>query len=84
MTFDQTNTVRGSDLRRLLESTLPDPVLVLLAGRTDVVSGDEEHAGLEIISRETFLRDTGSADLTDAELEQHAANLAAGVANLGG
>jgi hypothetical protein len=40
--------------------------------------------GPEIISREAFFRDTGSADLTDADLEQHAANLAAAVAKVGG
>lgn len=84
MTSDDARTVRGRDLRQLLDSDLPDPTLVLVEGRVEVVAGDQEGAGLEIVSRETLLRRAGRSELTDMELEQHAATLSAAVDNLGG
>ncbi|MBB5960417.1 hypothetical protein FHS29_007041 [Saccharothrix tamanrassetensis] len=85
MTFDDTGTVHGRDLRRLLDSDLPDPILVLVEGRVEVVAAaDGQGEGLELITREEFLRRAGQTELTDAELEQHAAKLSAAVDNLGG
>ncbi len=82
MTFADAGRVRGSDLRRLLESRLPDPVLVLVGGRIEVVAGGSD--GLELISREEFLRREGRTGFTDAELAQRAATLSSAVDNLGG
>jgi uncharacterized membrane protein len=83
MTFDDAGTVRGRDLRRLLDSDLPDPALVLVEGRVEVVAV-RQGGGLEVISRTDFLRQAGQTEFTDAELDQHAAKLAAAVDNLGG
>ncbi|MGW0523008.1 hypothetical protein [Crossiella sp. NPDC003009] len=85
MTSDHARTVSGRDLRRLLDSDLPDAVLVLVSGRLEVVAGDDQRAtGLEVISRAEFRRQAGPGDLTDTELDQHAVKLAAAVDNLGG
>jgi hypothetical protein len=85
MTIDRASAVHGQDLRRLLDSELPDPALVLHEGRVEVVAADDrERAGLEIISRAELCRGTGQTSFTDAELEQQAAHLAAAVNNLGG
>jgi hypothetical protein len=85
MTTDRAGAVHGPDLRRLLDSELPDPVLVLHEGRAEVVAAnDRERAGLEIISRAELRRRAGRTSFTDAELEQHAAHLATAVNNLGG
>jgi hypothetical protein len=83
MTSEDTRTVRGRDLRRLLDSDLPDPVLVLVEGRIEVVASADRQ-GLEVVTRDDFLRGAGGADLTDDELEQHAATLSATVDTLGG
>ncbi|WP_407781253.1 hypothetical protein [Actinophytocola sp.] len=84
MNSDDVRTVRGQDLRRLLDSDLPDPTLVLVEGRVEVVPGDRESGGLEIVSRETLLRRAGRSEFTDTELEQQSAMLSAAVDNLGG
>jgi hypothetical protein len=85
MTTDRTGSVQAPDLRRLLDSDLPDPVLVLSAGRAEVVAaGDRERAGLEIISRAEFLRRAGRTSFSDAELELQAGQLSTAVDNLGG
>jgi|tagenome__1003787_1003787.scaffolds.fasta_scaffold20939651_2 hypothetical protein len=86
MAVDDTGTVNAEHLRRLLDSELPDPALVLIEGRVEVMdAGDDRRDGaLEVISREEFLRRAGRADLGDPELERHAANLSAGVDHIGG
>jgi hypothetical protein len=78
-----TRTVHGQDLRRLVDSDLPDPVLTLVRGRVEVVASNDRSAGLELVSREELLHRAGT-ELTDAELEQEAATLSAAVNNLGG
>lgn len=84
MSFDDTRTVSGRDLRRLLDSDLPNPILVLVEGRVEVVAGDRQGTGLEVVSREQFLHRAGQTEFTDAELDQQAATLSAAVDNLGG
>lgn len=77
--------VRGRDLRRLLDSDLPDPVLVLREGRAEVVpAAERERAGLEVVSREAFLRQAATTTFTDAELDRRATNLSSTVNRLGG
>ena len=82
MTFEDTGTVRGRDLRWLLDSDLPNPALVLVRGRVEVVAGGGD--GLELISREELVHREGRTDFTDAELAQLAATLSSAVDNLGG
>ncbi|SDM55710.1 Uncharacterized membrane protein [Allokutzneria albata] len=81
---DASATVRGRDLRRLLDTGLPDPALVLVHGRFEVAAADQRGKALEVISREELLRRTGKADPTDAELDQHARALSTAVTTLGG
>ncbi|GAA1357317.1 hypothetical protein [Saccharothrix algeriensis] len=82
---DDTGTIRGRDLRRLLDSDLADPTLVLVEGRVEVVSAaDRQGGGLELVTRRDFLHRAGQEGFTDAELEQHAVKLSAAVDNLGG
>lgn len=77
--------VQREHLRRLLDSDLPEPVLVLRTGRAEVVPADEqERAGYPIVSRAELLRQTGKTTFTDAELDQRATTLSTTLANLGG
>ena len=77
--------IQRRDLRRLLDSDLPDPVLVLREGRADVVAGDDQdRAGYAVVSRTELIRQAGTSTFTDAELDQHAVTLSTGVAKLGG
>jgi hypothetical protein len=84
MTTDHAASVRGRDLRRLLNSDLPDPVLVLTEGRIDIVADDRDRVGLEIVSRTEFLRRTGRTTFTDTELELQATQLSTAVDKVGG
>jgi hypothetical protein len=82
-------TISANDVRRLLESDAPGAVLVLVQGRTAVVSADqlqrEEYRGaLQVSTREDLVRRTAGATLSDHELAEEAAKLDAAVANLGG
>ena len=81
-------TITSGDVRQLLESD-DDAVLVLIEGRAEVVRGDEvdddAHRGaLEVISRADLIERTGSAELSDHELEEQAGTLDATVSELGG
>jgi hypothetical protein len=83
-------TLRPDDLRHLLDSSLPDPRLVLVEGRLKVVTADdldtEPYRGaLLVVSRDELLvRTGGRPDLSDRELEQLAATLSVPVDELGG
>lgn len=81
-------TVQSDDVRRLLDAD-GDAVLVLLAGRTEVISGaeldDEEHRGaLQVITRADLLDRVGDAEPSESDLTVQAALLDAEVAQLGG
>jgi NADH:quinone reductase (non-electrogenic) len=81
-------TISTEDVRRLLKAE-PTAVLVLLEGRTEVISDrerdDDAHRGaLEVISRADLIGRTGSEELSDHELEEQAAALDAAVSELGG
>lgn len=82
MTTDGPLAVRADDLRLLLDSTLDNPLLVLHEGRVEVVAG-EDRRGLEVVSREDFVRTAGKAEFSDQELERQAVALSATVGNLG-
>jgi hypothetical protein len=85
MPADPVSTVKVQDLRRLLDSELPDPILVLLEGQTEVVPGDaRDRSGLEIVSRADFLGRTGRTTFSDEELAGHAAQLSTVMDELGG
>jgi hypothetical protein len=85
MTTDRVSTVQGQDLRRLLDSDLADPVLVLQEGRVEVVPGEgRERAGLEIVSRADFVSRAGRTTFSDEDLERQAAQLSTVVDELGG
>lgn len=81
-------TVGADDVRRLLD-TDGEVVLVLIEGRTEVVTveqlGSERYRGaLEIVSRDELLNRTGGASLDERGLEEQAAALTTAVDELGG
>jgi hypothetical protein len=82
-------TVNEDDLRRLLDSGLPDATLVLVEGRTEVVAAqdlgtDAFRGALQVTTREELLAHFDGADVTEPELERIAATLGSTVDNLGG
>lgn len=82
-------TVKGSDLRRLLTSSVPDPTLVLLEGRLEIVQvddlDDDAHRGaLLLVSRQELLARGVREDSSDRELEEQAAAISTAVAEMGG
>jgi hypothetical protein len=82
-------TISADDVRQLLEDERPDAVLVLLAGRTEVIaqseSGSEAYRGaLQVISRDDLLQRIGATDLSDRTLVEQAAILDSTVSELGG
>jgi hypothetical protein len=73
------------DLRRLLGSSLPDPVLVLTAGRMEVEPADAETAGAsDVITRADLRARLDGEEATDHELELIAATLTTAVVQRGG
>ncbi len=82
-------TVTSEHVRELLAAA-SDAVLVVIAGRAEVISGtdsgDDDHRGaLEVISRAELLERTGGdADLDDSRLAAEAAALDTAVTELGG
>lgn len=80
--------IAAGDVRRLLDAG-EDAVLVVLAGRAEVVEPaelrDETHRGaLEVISRAELIRQAGSERLSDDQLVEQAAALDTAVTELGG
>ncbi len=82
-------TTGADDLRRLLDSDLPDAVLVLVEGRLDVVAddrldSDDYRGAFPVLSREELLAQAGGLPVTDDQLERIAATAGSAVDNLGG
>jgi hypothetical protein len=82
-------TVSADDVRRLLASRAPDAVLVLIEGRTEVVTsaelGSPEYRGaLQLATRDEVVRRAGGMELSDRELSEQAEDLDTAVRNLGG
>lgn len=82
-------TITSDDLRRLLDAG-PDAALVLIAGRTKVLTAgdldrDENRGALEIISRAALVERVGGTDmLSESELSAQARALETAVTELGG
>ncbi|MGW4057695.1 hypothetical protein ACWEGE_05425 [Amycolatopsis sp. NPDC004747] len=73
------------DLRRLLGSSLPDPVLVLTGGRMEVEPADTETPGAsDVITRTDLRAQLDGEEATDHELELIAATLTTAVVQRGG
>lgn len=82
-------TTGADDLRRLLDSDLPDAALVLAEGRLDVVAAerldsDDYRGAFPVLSREELLAQADGLPVTDDQLEPMAATAGSAVDNLGG
>ncbi|TQM80613.1 hypothetical protein FHX81_2951 [Saccharothrix saharensis] len=82
-------TVKASDLRELLTSDLPDPNLVLVEGRIEVVQvddldTDDFRGAMLLLSRAELLARGVDEDSPDTELERQAATISTAVNELGG
>ncbi|MDT5304174.1 MAG: hypothetical protein QOG79_7799 [Mycobacterium sp.] len=80
--------ISTDDVRRLLLSTEPDSVLVLVEGRSEVIAGsqldsDEYRGALEVISRDDLARRLGDAP-SDHDVAEQASLLDSAVSELGG
>jgi hypothetical protein len=72
-------------LRALFDSDLPDPQLVLVEGRVEVVPGSApDEQGLLVATRRDLLEQFGGTPPSGGELDDLAANLQASVDTLGG
>jgi hypothetical protein len=82
-------TISSDDVRRLLAAPENDAVLVLITGRPEVmaaaaVDSDEFRGALTIATREQVIERVGSAEPSEHELAEQAANLDSMISNLGG
>ncbi|XVS65791.1 hypothetical protein ACQPYE_06965 [Actinosynnema sp. CA-299493] len=82
-------TVKASDLRELLTSDLPDPNLVLIEGRLEVIKVDDLDAdryrgAMLLVSKAELLGRGVDEDSPDGELERQAAAISTAVSELGG
>ncbi len=82
-------TISPDDVRRLLDSDDAEAVLVLVEGRTAVISpaaldSDEFRGALTCASRAQVVETLGSADPSEHELAEQAATIDAAIGNLGG
>jgi hypothetical protein len=80
--------VSTDDVRRLLQAEGKDAVLVLVEGRTEVITagqlGSEEYRGaLEIVARDDLVNRIGT-EPSEHELAEQAAMLDAAISELGG
>jgi hypothetical protein len=76
------------DVRQLLQAEGKDAVLVLIEGRTEVISGgqlesDRYRGALEIVSRDNLVSRIGT-EPSERELAEQASTLDAEVSELGG
>ena len=82
-------TIEPADVRRLLESDVDEPVLVLLEGKAHVVPDAERDDGefrgaLRIVSRDELQSMSGVEEASGPDLERLAVVLSDAVDNLGG
>ncbi|OBJ53108.1 hypothetical protein [Mycobacterium sp. 1423905.2] len=82
-------TVEAEDVRRLLDSSDEDAVLILIEGRTEVVTpdqleSDDYRGALQIATRQDVVERAGGTDLSDREFAEQAEDLDTAVRNLGG
>ncbi|ONI85653.1 hypothetical protein ALI22I_28205 [Saccharothrix sp. ALI-22-I] len=82
-------TVKARHLRELLDSDLPDPNLVLIEGRLEVIPVDDLdtdrfRGALLLVSRSELLARGVDEDSSDEDLERQAATISTAVNELGG
>lgn len=82
-------TISPNDVRRLLDATDPDPVLVLVEGRAEVISAaaldsDDFRGAVTVTSRQKLIDQIGSAEPSEHEVNEQAGLLDATISNLGG
>ncbi|BBY77325.1 hypothetical protein MPRF_42240 [Mycolicibacterium parafortuitum] len=81
-------TISAQDLRRLLDAD-DTSALVLIEGRTEVISAEQKHedayrGALEVISRGELMERIGSAQPSEDQLAAQASTLDVSVNELGG
>jgi hypothetical protein len=81
--------VTPDDVKRLLQADDPEAVLVLIEGRTEVISQRETDSpqyrgALQVVSRDELVKQVGGTELSDHDLAEQAARLDATVSELGG
>lgn len=81
-------TISTDDVRRLLQADKQDSLLVLVEGRTEVISAgqlaSEQYRGaLEVVSRDDLVKRLGDAP-SDHDVAEQAAQLDAAVSEMGG
>jgi predicted Zn-dependent protease with MMP-like domain len=82
-------TVEARDVRRLLESNVREPTLVLLAGTPQVVSAadletDDYRGAMVIATQQDLVDQFDGSDISEREVERVAANLNVEINTLGG
>jgi hypothetical protein len=83
------SVISADDIRRLLEDEQADALLVLVEGRSEVISQHETDSpryrgALQVITRDDLLHRIGGSDLSDRVIEEQATILDATVSELGG
>jgi hypothetical protein len=79
--------ITPDDLKRLLDATEKDAVMVLIEGRIDVIgagqlASDEYRGALEVISRDDLARRLGDAP-SERDFAEEAGKLDAAISDLG-
>jgi hypothetical protein len=82
-------TISTDDVRRLLQASERDSVLVLVEGRTEVIGAgqlaSEPYRGaLEVVSRDELAKRLGGTEPSEHELAEQAAQLDAAINEMGG
>ncbi|OBK74931.1 hypothetical protein [Mycobacterium sp. 1274761.0] len=77
------------DVKQLLQHDDPEARLVLIEGRTEIITpreaGSEKYRGaLQVISRDDLIKRTGGAEASDHDLAEQAALLDSTISELGG
>jgi len=78
-------TITADHLRALFDSDLPDPQLVVVEGRAEVVGGSApQDQGLVVATRQELLEQLGGTPPSGRALDDLARNLQTSVDTLGG
>lgn len=80
--------ISADDVRQLLKAEGKDAVLVVIEGRTEVISGgqlesDQYRGALEVVTRDDLVSRIG-AEPSDREVDEQASALDTEVSELGG
>jgi hypothetical protein len=81
--------ITPDDVKQLLQDDDPEAVLVLIEGRTEVISQRETdtpqyRGALHVVSRDELVTQIGGRELSDHDLAEQAARLDATISELGG